>query len=203
MNYGQGFFDNYSRYLKDPEVKDKHRRIFDLFCDHFDPFSELNVADMGCGTAEFGRYVAHSRDSKYVGYDLDISRVDFDPEYAHMEATNCRAEVGDYTIVMPEKDSLVVSLFATEIHLCQADRELLYSKWLDSGVPAILVSGFYYKDSPTEAARTELLTGMRVFQTPMNMEFRPGEIRLQQEIPAGMFVDEFVEVWRILERGRC
>lgn len=197
MNYEDSFFTSYRRYLDDPRVQTTHRDIFNLFAIQC-PLIHLGglVVDFGCGTAEFGRYLYDANPSiatypDYVGIDLDISRVD---------CPGGNFEVADYTNYQIPPDTIAaVSLFATEIHLPLDQREALYDKWLSAGVGAILVSGFYYLYCPNANTMREESTGITVFQTPLSTPLRSGEYRITTTIPPGMFVDPFIEVWRLIK----
>lgn len=192
MDYKNDFFTAYREYLKIPEVRDAHDRILGMFVEMLDPMAECDFTDMGCGTSEFGRFCCENLDTKYVGFDLDISRVEVDDLWGQ-----CKFVVGDYTEAMPSPDDLVVSLFATEIHLPWAEHEGLYKKWFDHGVKGLLVAGFYYDKAPEEAKIVEY-NGYEVYQTRRSQPLLLNEVRILQQVPAGMFVDNFVEVWRIL-----
>jgi hypothetical protein len=193
MDYKDDFFTAYRKYLEIPEVKAGHNRIFDIFMHIANCNGGIYVNDFGCGTCEFGRYLRDYRSLiRYTGFDLDISRADLgnDPR--------CNVQVGNYNMVLPDGGALVVSLFATEIHKSLSDREALYDKWQASGVRHILVGGFYYDNFSRDVQYTEPVTGLTIYQTPVWASLRPGELRLTQQVPAGMFTEPFTEVWRIL-----
>jgi trans-aconitate methyltransferase len=190
MEYKDDFFENYRRYLEIPEVRVAHDRVMNMLSDMIDLESQAGVTDMGCGTAEFGRFCHEFRICDYHGFDLDITRVDLGPP--------ATIQVGDYTEILPNEDNVVVSLFATEIHLPWKEHERLYRKWFrECNVPAILVAGFYYEHCPDQMMIKEH-TGYTVYQTRPTQPLLPGELRVVQQVPAGMFVDPFVEVWRLL-----
>lgn len=195
MDYKDDFFTAYRKYLDFVEVARAHRRVFSTFRRLLG--EDQDVTDLGCGTAEFGRYMdAVEWDCGYRGVDLDISRVDCGHLFAEFR-------VGNYRDYICEPGDVFVSLFATEIHMPWDEHEALYDRWFHQGARIGLVGGFYYLDRALEPSITERHTGMVIHQScsssPLNTKYH--EMRICQQVPAGMFVDPFVEVWRILHRA--
>lgn len=191
------FFDRYREYLKIPEVRAKHDQIFDIFTGVYNrryihAFLP-NVIDMGCGTGEFGRYVRDKGSfdyGNYVGVDLDVSRLD---------VLGAVGIADDYLKhQMGGQHEIAVSLFATEIHLSFSERHFLYKRWFDEGIKAILVSGIQYLSSPDDKTYTEATTGITIHQTTRTDPVALNEMRIIQHIPSGFFVEQYLEVWRIL-----
>lgn len=189
MKYEDDFFVGYQQYLDNTDVQNTHEQIFNMLWSLFPGLMSSKVIDFGCGTAELGRYLYRHGHKEYIGVDIDVSRV------------NCpygRFEVGDYNNYDIGNDvDVVASLFATEIHLPVKERDMLYNKWLASGVKVIFTSGFYYLGHEQDERITEE-TNITVYQNPITQPVRDDEVRICNHVHPGMFVNKFVEVWRII-----
>jgi len=194
MQYQPDFFAAYRKYLDDPAVKATHARMFKIFDDHFVCGSMNRVVDLGCGTCEFARYMDEQEwMNSYHGFDLDISRADVD----NIDNVSITLKEADFTTGdVIEPHDMFVSLFASEIILPWDEHEKLYDKWFEKGASIGLVAGFHYLHCPHFPQVTEK-TGYTVYQTTPSSPMR-SELRMCQQVPPGMFVDPFVEVWRVI-----
>lgn len=194
MSYDNIFFDEYKKYLLEPQVRKAHDTMLQHFGDSFPKWKyPLNIIDFGCGQCcEYGNY---GQFSGYAGVDLNPPPGVFKYDYTKMTGQEIN-KLGN--------PRAFVSLFSTECCLHPVDRYAFYRRvFRETDVQMGLVAGFFYRNKVKEE-RVEETGGIFSYQSTEDQrdyicpEFI--EYRTYINVPSNMFGPDVVEVWKTLIR---
>lgn len=195
----EGFYKPYEEYLQTDGVIEEHYRIFSLFSNVVG--KGMQVADLGCATCEFGKWLERSSSFKsYTGIDLN--------EACQTGRWPTNVLIGDYRDKafdgLYSECNVFVSIFSTECHLSADEKYALYERMFSfPHMEFGLVAGFVYDSRPNDEKIQERI-GFDVFQTIESpWDYRSemfDEFRHLTRVPPGMFGDPFTEVWKIMVR---
>jgi len=198
MSYNQDFFEQYSDYLQEPQVRNVHDWMFRIFEKTFPQWKyPFNIIDFGCGQClEFRRYGLWAG---YVGLDLDPP---VNPWTLRCDYTKISAEEVKKIANMPLYG--FVSLFSTECCMSAAEKYAFYKKLFEEyDFDVGLVSGFYYKEK-IKGEKISETGGIVSYQTIEDqkeyVQKRFIEMRTCVNVPSKMFGPDVVEVWKLLIR---
>lgn len=199
MPYDTTFFEQYDRYLREPQVRRGHDEMLDHLLDFMSPIVP-RVLDLGCG---IGEYYSYFEPTRFVPRTrLNYFGVDKERHGPHCSL------IFDYTqrpIPLPFEPNCFISLFSAECCLDAPHKYSLYND-LFNEIPSLhcgFVSGFYYR-SQAELEKVEEAGGLTSYQTiewptrfPDNVF---SEWRNEIDMPSDMFGYDVVEVWKLLVR---
>jgi hypothetical protein len=202
MGYNDNFYIEYKKYLREPDVRAAHGKMFRLFdLILLNGISKTKIVDLGCGVCEFTHHEFRNKNN-YFGIDKN----NFDNREDVIIGDYLNLNLLDET---PFKPDVFISLFSTE-NMMPAQEKYKFYEELFKKVPTLefgMVAGFFYKSHKTDYVVQETGEIVSYQSIEAQKDYDSSifwEIRTHIDVPSKMWGPDVVEVWKffINKKGR-